>query len=54
MTHKIRTTMRPWETKEVSDQDYTDLKRQGLLVDEGPAPKVSNSSKAGTGQNQEN
>jgi hypothetical protein len=54
MTHKIRTTMRPHEQLEVSDQEYTDLQRQGLLVDEGPPAKVSNSTKAGTGQNQEN
>jgi hypothetical protein len=49
MTHTVRSKKRPWETKEVSDQDYTDLKRQGLLVDEGPPLKVSNESKAGTG-----
>ena len=30
---KIRTTMQPWQEVEVSDAEYLDLFRQGLLVD---------------------
>jgi hypothetical protein len=45
--------MRPHEQLEVSDSEYTDLRRQGLIVDEGPPAKRGNHSTAGTGQNQE-
>jgi hypothetical protein len=31
MTHKIRTTMRPWLEVEVSDKEYLDLQRQNLI-----------------------
>lgn len=31
---KVRTTMRPHEEIEVSDEEYTDLRRQGLLHEE--------------------
>lgn len=37
MTHKVRTTLRPWLEMEVSDKEYLDLQRQGLLVDD-PEP----------------
>lgn len=33
MTQKIRTTMRPDVEVEVSDADYLDLHRQGLIFD---------------------
>ncbi|MGH8571197.1 MAG: hypothetical protein ACREX8_01300 [Gammaproteobacteria bacterium] len=32
MTRKVRTTMQPGVELEVSDTEYTDLARQGLLV----------------------
>jgi hypothetical protein len=57
MTHTVRTKKRPHEELEVSDREYTDLKRQGLLVeDEAPARKAgqSNASQATTGQTREN
>ncbi|MBA5222220.1 hypothetical protein [Streptomyces griseoaurantiacus] len=31
---KVRTKMRPWEELDVDEAEYTDLKRQGLLLDE--------------------
>ncbi|MFC5947076.1 hypothetical protein ACFQH9_02135 [Pseudonocardia lutea] len=31
---KVRTKMRPSETLEVTEAEYTDLKRQGLLLPE--------------------
>ncbi|MGW5175905.1 hypothetical protein ACWERY_16275 [Streptomyces sp. NPDC004082] len=34
MTRKVRTTMRPDEEIEVGDAEYTDLQRQGLLVED--------------------
>ena len=34
MTHLVRTTKCPWQEIEVDDAEYTDLKRQGLLVEE--------------------
>ena len=34
----IRTTMRPDREIEVGDAEYLDLKRQGLLLDDAPAP----------------
>lgn len=37
MTHTVRTTMRPDEEIEVGDAEYTDLHRQGLLI-EDPTP----------------
>lgn len=36
----VRITKRPWEEIEVSDAAYLDLKRQGLLVDDAPAPET--------------
>lgn len=32
MAHKVRTTMQPWQVREVDDATFTDLKRQGLLA----------------------
>jgi hypothetical protein len=40
MTHRVRTTKRPWEEIEVDDAGYLDLKRQGLLVEETAAESV--------------
>lgn len=40
MSHLIRTTMRPWEEIEVSDADYLDMQRQGLIHTPAPAPPV--------------
>lgn len=37
MNHTVRTTMRPDQEIEVGDAEYTDLQRQGLLL-EDPAP----------------
>ncbi|MFD4596720.1 hypothetical protein ACFWPQ_01680 [Streptomyces sp. NPDC058464] len=39
MTHTVRTTMRPDQEIEVGDADYLDLHRQGLLIEENPAPE---------------
>ncbi|MEU3281592.1 hypothetical protein [Streptomyces antibioticus] len=39
MKRTVRTTMRPDQTIEVDDQEYSSLKRQGLLADE-PAPTI--------------
>lgn len=33
----VRTTMQPHLEVEVSDTEYTDLKRQGLLLEDQPA-----------------
>ena len=33
----VRTTIQPHVELEVSDAEYTDLKRQGLLIEEQPA-----------------
>lgn len=33
---KVRTTMRPHEEIDVDEAEYTDLKRQGLLLPEPP------------------
>ncbi len=33
---KVRTKMRPWEELDVDEAEYTDLKRQGLLLEESP------------------
>ncbi|WP_433242519.1 hypothetical protein [Actinomadura nitritigenes] len=39
MKHQIRTTMRPDQVVEVTDQEYEDLDRQGLVAAvEQPAP----------------
>lgn len=40
MTHTVRTTMRPWEEIEVSDADYLDMSRQGL-IHTPPAPAAA-------------
>jgi hypothetical protein len=40
MTHRVRTTRRPWEEIEVDDAQYLDLKRQGLLAEETAAESV--------------
>lgn len=34
MTHTVRVTMRPDVEFEVGDAEYTDLERQGLLVED--------------------
>lgn len=34
----VRTTMRPDQPIEVDDAELLDLQRQGLLVEDGPAP----------------
>jgi hypothetical protein len=50
-TVSVRTTMRPFEELEVSEHEASDLRRQGLLVDE-PAPPAetrSNRSPSGSG-----
>jgi hypothetical protein len=59
VTHTVRITKRPWEEVEVDDADYTDLKRQGLLVEttnepapppaakKTPAPPASGATKEG-------
>ncbi len=44
---KVRTTMRPWEEVEVSDESYTDLQRQGLLVQDEETS--SNRTRSATG-----
>jgi hypothetical protein len=43
MTRTVRTTLRPDQDIEVDDADYTDLQRQGLLVeaDDTPPPAAS-------------
>lgn len=33
----VRTTIQPHVELEVSDTEYTDLKRQGLLIEDAPA-----------------
>ncbi|WP_167459219.1 MULTISPECIES: hypothetical protein [Streptomyces] len=33
----VRTTIQPHLEVEVSDAEYTDLKRQGLLIEDAPA-----------------
>lgn len=34
---KVRTTMQPWREIEVSDAEYADLSRQGVLVEDEPS-----------------
>ncbi|MGW0575117.1 hypothetical protein ACWD25_03925 [Streptomyces sp. NPDC002920] len=36
--HTVRTTMQPDREIEVGDADYLDLKRQGILLEDPPAP----------------
>lgn len=36
----VRTTKCPWQEIEVDDAEYLDLQRQGLLVDDTPAPET--------------
>jgi hypothetical protein len=49
----VKTTFRPDQTITVSDAEYADLQRQGLLVDDGKASKkkstqdTSDAGKAG-------
>lgn len=38
MKRTVRTTMRPDQTIEVDDIEYLDLKRQGLILADAPAP----------------
>ena len=42
----VRTTMRPDLEIEVDDAGYLDLQRQGLLVEDGPAPATYTGSGA--------
>lgn len=49
MSHTVRTTMRPDLEIEVGDADYLDLQRQGLLVEEEPAPAVNPTTKKASG-----
>lgn len=37
---KVRTTMQPWREIEVSDAEYLDLSRQGLLIEDPPEIRV--------------
>lgn len=48
---KVRTKARPHEELVVSEQEYTDLRRMGALVDEpaSPAETRSNRSPSGSG-----
>lgn len=46
MSHTVRTTMQPDQTVEVGDAEYLDLKRQGLLVEDEPAPSPPPASAA--------
>lgn len=34
----VRTTIQPHKVLQVSEQEYTDLHRQGLLIEDQPAP----------------
>lgn len=44
--HKIRTTMRPHEEITVSDEEYTDLDRMGVILkDNTTAPTSGKESK---------
>ncbi len=43
MTHTVRTTMQPNVEIEVSDEDYTDLRRWGLLSEGAPEEVVTDS-----------
>lgn len=44
----VRTTIQPHVELEVDDAEYTDLKRQGLLIIEDPAPAVPTPAAAPT------
>ena len=48
MMHTVRTTMRPDLEIEVDDAGLLDLQRQGLLVEDGPAPATFTGSGAPT------
>jgi predicted NUDIX family phosphoesterase len=39
--HKIRTTMRPHEEVTISDEEYTDLERMGLILKDNTTAPVS-------------
>jgi hypothetical protein len=41
MPHTVRTTMRPDQEIEVGDAEYTDLHRQGLLLEDPTPPPVT-------------
>lgn len=44
----VRTTMQPDREIEVGDADYLDLKRQGLLLEDPPAPQPAPAAPAVT------
>jgi hypothetical protein len=44
----VRTTMQPYREIEVDDADYLDLQRQGLLVEDEPAPTPASAVAAPT------
>lgn len=44
----VRTTMQPHLEVEVSDTEYVDLKRQGLLVEDAPAAPAAAPAKTTT------
>lgn len=39
-TRKVRTTIQPWIELEVTPQEYTELRVQGLLIEE-PEPEAT-------------
>lgn len=41
---KVRVTMNPDKVIEVDDKEYTDLKRQGLLVEDKPKSSAQSSA----------
>ena len=47
-TRKIRTTMEPWREVEVSEQEYTDLERQGLILPDKAKPDTETKAKGET------
>ncbi|MDX3575985.1 hypothetical protein [Streptomyces sp. FL07-04A] len=61
MTHTVRTTMRPDQSVEVDDLEYSALQRQGLLVSEAspeapaaaaaPVPMKKTSGATGSKEN---
>lgn len=46
MSRTVRTTINPGEELHVSDAEYLDLQRQGLIHDEPEAPAASSPDKA--------
>lgn len=46
MTRTVRTTFRPDQQIEVEDSEYAQLKAEGLLVEEGPAPETPTAAPA--------